>query len=186
MDMFLPQVKAYSEVGGKPQTWDQHQKGTITLRYDYDYYDEHHGKEIMRFLDFPITSQTFVKLCWAEYVFVSLSLALVIAKFFPAVHNQIVSRATRLEHQSLYWGTAVVSNTFIYGLVFTGMRGWSIFLQASQLEHLLGDIYNKKSIEITGAQEVIIHVLLFIGAIVASLRYNGGISIPIPRGMAKI
>ena len=33
---------------------------------DYDYYDEYHGKEVMRFLDFPMTSHTFVMLCWAD------------------------------------------------------------------------------------------------------------------------
>ena len=61
-----------------------------------------------------------------EYTFVSLSLALVIAVYFPVVHNQIVSRETRLEHYSLYWGTAVVSNVFTYGLLFAAGRAWSI------------------------------------------------------------
>ena len=183
--MFSPQVKVYSEVGGKPQTWDQHQKGTITLDYNgYDYYDEDRGKEVMRFLNFSIASQTFVNWSWAEYVFVSLSLALVIAKFFPAVHNQIVSRATRLEHQSLYWGTAVISNVFTYGLLFAVMRGWAITVQAMYLENVLEHFnifYNKKSIAISSAQEVIIHITLFVGAVVASFS-----SISIPRGMAKV
>ena len=56
----------------------------------------------------------------------SLSLALMIAKFFPAVHNQIVSKATRLEYQSFYWGTAVVSNIFVNTLFSWAIRGWSI------------------------------------------------------------
>ena len=193
MDMFLPQVKVYSEVGGKPQTWDQHQKGTITLGYDYDYYDEHHGKEVMRFMDFPMTPQTFANLSLAEYVFVSTSLALVIAKFFPAVHNQIVSRATRLEHQSLYWGTAVISNTFIYGLLFAAGRGWSIIVQAFYLQSIV-QINNdflavslfERYMVVPTVQEVIIQVILFVGAIIASLRNNNGLSIPIPRGMAKV
>ena len=184
MDMFLLQVKVYSEVGGKPQTWDQHQKGNITLEYDDG---EDYRKEVMRFMDFPMTPQTFANLSWAEYVFVSLSLALVIVKFFPAVHNQIVSRATRLEHQSLYWGTAVVSNTFIYGLLFAAGRGWSIHTaSALYFENMFEDfnnLFNKKSIVALCTQEVIIHVILFVGAIVASLRNN---SIPIPRGMAKV
>ena len=187
--MFLPQVKVYSEVGGKPQTWDQHQKGSVTLDYDdYDYYDEDHGKEMIRFMDFPMTPQTFANLSWAEYVFVSLSLALVIAKFFPAVHNQIVSRATRLEHQSLYWGTAVISNTFIYGLLFAGMRGLSITIQMfyfSTISQFFLDL-NSIPILIPCVQEVVIHVILFIGAVIASLRITGGIGIPIPRGMAKV
>ena len=147
----------------------------------------------MKFMDFSMTSHTFVKLSWAEYVFVSLSLALVIAKFFPAVHNQIVSRATRLEHQSLYWGTAVISNTFIYGLVFAAMRGWSIMVQKFYFDtlcykNIFFDVNSipEKCILVPSVQEVVIQVILFIGAIVASLRNNCGISIPIPRGMAKV
>ena len=180
--IFLPQVKVYSEFGGKPQTWDQHQKGTIILtNNDYDCYSEDHGKEAMRFLDFPKTSHTFIILSWAEYVFVSTSVALVIAKFFPAVYNQIVSRATRLEHQSFYWGTVVVSNTFIYGLLFAAMREWSISAQAI---YLVEGIYTQNSIIVTCIQEMIIHVILFVGDVVASLRNNSGLSIP--RGMAKV
>ena len=183
--MFLPQIKVYSEAGEKPQTWDQHQKGTITT------YNDDNRKEVMRFMGHSLTPQTFVNLSLAEYVFVSLSLALVIAKFFPAVHNQIVSRATRLEHQSLYWGTAVISNTFIYGLVFAAGRGWSIIVQAFywrsivQIDHDLLAGFIRCMVGPT-VQEVIIQVILFVGAIVASLRNNGGLSIPIPRGMAKV
>ena len=184
--MSLPQIKVYSEVGGKPQTWDQHQKGNIILDYDYD---EDYRKEVMRFMDFPMTPQTFANLSLAEYVFVSTSLALVIAKFFPAaVHNQIVSRATTLEHQSLYWGTAVVSNIFTYGLLFTAMRGWAITAQAMNVfEYYFNISFNiTRFIVVTCIQEVIIHVILFVGAIVASLRNNGGLSIPIPRGTAGV
>ena len=187
--MILPQIKVYSEVGGKPQTWNQLQKGTITKIHSYDYYDRDNMKETMKFLEFSVESHIFVNLSWAEYVFVSTSLALVIAKFFPAVHNQIVSRATRLEHQSLYWGTAVVSNTFIYGLLFAGMRGWSITIQTFYFNTILSQNVNsilKKCILVPSTQEVVIQVILFIGAIVASLRYTGGINIPIPRGMAKV
>ena len=62
-------------------------------------------------------------------MFVSLSLVLVIAKFFPAIHNQFVSKATTsLQYRSLYWGTAVVSNVFIYGLLLTAGKGLSIYM----------------------------------------------------------
>ena len=188
--MFLPQIKVYSEVGGKPQTWDQHQKGTVAIPYYYyDYYDEDHRKEAIKFLHLSMKSQTFVQLSLTEYVFVSLSLALVIAKFFPAVHNQIVSRATRLEHQSLYWGTAVISNVFTYGLIFTFMRGLSI-TQMYFFDIVFGNInsHDTKSILILvpSVQEMVIQVILFVGAIVASLRNKNGLSFPIPRGMANI
>ena len=194
--MILPQIKVYSEVGGNQQTWDQHQKGTVTkTHYSYDYYDRDDRKETMRFMDSSVKSHTFVNLSWAEYVFVSTSLALVIAKFFPAVHNQIVSRATRLEHQSLYWGIAVISNVFTYGLLFAAMRGGANTIQALYLEKILGNNGDYKDkvrtvlesyIVVPSVQEVIIHVILFVGAIVATLRNNGGISIPIPGGMAEL
>ena len=85
-------------------------------------------------INWSMKSGTFVKLSLAEYVVVSLCLALVIAILFPAVHNHIISKATRLEHQSLYWGMVVVSNTFVYGLVFAAGRGWSIIQSCMFLE----------------------------------------------------
>ena len=70
------------------------------------------------------------------------------------------------------------------------MRGSSITEQAIYLQYLFEDFYivlfNKKSIVVTSVQEVIIHIILFIGAVVASLRNKNGLSIPIPRGMAKV
>ena len=118
----------YSESEGKPQIWDQSQKGTVnTNKGSFDFVNDDYDYNGMKFIQ-KISRHQFVNLSLTEYVFVSLSLALVIAKFFPAVHNQIVSRATRLEHQSLYWGTAVVSNVFTYGLLFIAMRGWTIIV----------------------------------------------------------
>ena len=123
------QIKVYSESGGKLQTyWDQSQKGTLT---DYDYYDR---QKVLSLINWSMTSGTFVKLSLVEYVFVSLCLALVIARLFPVVHNHIISKATRFEHQSLYWGMVVVSNTFVYGLLFAGGRGWSIIQSCTFLE----------------------------------------------------
>ena len=127
-----------------------------------------------------ISPQTFVKLSWAEYVFVSTSLALVIAKFFPAVHHQIVSRATRLEHQSLYWGTAVVSNVFTYGLCFAFARGWSVYFQA----YYMDKCFRGHFIIVPVVQEVIIHMILF-ASTVATLIDHDKNDIPIPKGMAR-
>ena len=139
-------------------------------------------------------SGTFVKLSLAEYVFVSLCLALVIARLFPAVHNHIISKATRLEHQSLYWGMVVVSNTFVYGLLFAAGRGWSIFLS----RRLLGSIYygvikyhNDDSVSleepmiISVLQEVIIIISLFSGALFASLKSRNSSSGVVPRTIGK-
>ena len=128
----------------------------------------------MQFMNVPLSTHAAVNLCLAEYVFVSLSLALVIAKFFPAIHNQIVSKATTsLQYQSLYWGTAVVSNVFVYGLLLTAARGWSISITALPI-----------IVSVSSIQEVVVHVILLVGALIGSLRSCHGT--PIPTGMAKI
>ena len=70
------QIKVYSEVGGIPQAWNQHQKGTV-FRIPY------RDKDDIKFMQWPIDTNTFVKLCLIEYIMlVSLSLALVIARQF--------------------------------------------------------------------------------------------------------
>ncbi|CAI8012630.1 hypothetical protein GBAR_LOCUS8095 [Geodia barretti] len=131
-------IMVYSEFGTKPPTWDQSRKGTVNIIYDYDgTYDNGDIMGDMKFFG-QMDQYQFVNLSLTEFGFVSLSLALVIAKFFPAVHNQIVSRATRLEHQSLYWGTAVVSNVFVYGLLFAGAKGMAILSLAWYLGGVAG------------------------------------------------
>ena len=171
---FYSQIKVYSEFGRKSQAWDQSQKGIVT------FFD---NEEALNFMGFSVQFDTFMKLSWAEYVFVSTSLALVIAKFFPAVHNQIVSRATRLEHQSLYWGTVVVSNVFIYGLFFAAERGWSI--SSALINYYVGDSAIEVVLGVPSLQEVSINLILLVAALNASLRSHSGINI-YPRGMAKV
>ena len=123
------QIKLYAEVGDTPKAWDLKQKGSTTLDpgtydyYDYDFVGDIDANDITEWVS---NSNTLFDLCLTEYVFVSLSLALVIAKFFPAIHSRLVSRATSLEYQSLYWGAAVVSNVFVYGLVFLSGRALSL------------------------------------------------------------
>ena len=123
-------VYSYSEAGSRPLTWDQNQKGIITFNdYDFIYdYSDYDDSKVMEFMKWSMNAHSFVKLSLVEYVFVSLCLAVVIAKFFPAIYSQIVSKAVNsLEYQSLYWGSTVVTNVFTYGLVFVGARGWSLF-----------------------------------------------------------
>ena len=84
--------------------------------YYYDYDDRNFVASTNKDLTFMTLKVTESIVAWlgvGKYMISSLSLALLIAKFFPAVHNQIVSKATRFEYQSLYWGTAVVSNIFV-------------------------------------------------------------------------
>ena len=131
----------------------------------------------------------YIFLGFLEYVTVSLSLSLVIAKFFPAIHNQIVSRVTRVEHQSLYWGTVIVSNIFTYGLLFQAGRGWLLSLGMLDRGYIYIYIYEyniKYPVIILTILEVVFHTVLFVGALVASCRGHGGTGVPIPNGMAKI
>ena len=128
----------------------------------------------LKLLIWSIDETPYMWLCIVEYSIVSLSLSLVIAKFFPAIHNQIVSRVTRVEHQSLYWGTVIVSNIFTYGLLFFIGKGWSVVYF---LPYILA---------IVVILEVVCVTILFVGALVASCRGHGGTGVPIPKGMPRI
>ena len=178
------QIKVYSESGGKLQThWDQSQKGTITDDY---YYDFDGDVKVLMFMTHRMNYLTLVKLSLAEYVVVSLCLALVIARLFPAVQNHIISKATRLEHQSLYWGMVVVSNTFVYGLVFAAAKGLSIFY-SSLLSDMIyfGFDYFNTTIIVSVLLEVVINAVLFCGALFASLKSRNSSSGGVPRELGK-
>ena len=185
--LILLQIKVYSESGGKLQThWDQSQKGTLTD--DYSDSDDDR-QDILVFMNYPMKSHTFVKLSLAEYVVVSLCLALVIAILFPVVHNHIVSKATRLEHQSLYWGMVVVSNIFVYGLVFAAAKGWSIVYSSVLSDMIYFEIYvdteAKGTIIVSVLLEVVISAVLFSGALFASLKSCNSSYGVIPRELGK-
>ena len=72
---------------------------------------KYHNSRVMDFMSWSMNTQSFVKLSLVEYVFVSLSLAVIIAKFFPATNN--------FEYQSLYWGSSVVTTSSLmdFGLL---------------------------------------------------------------------
>ena len=177
---------SYSESGSRPLTWDQNHKGSIT--FDYDYLDD---SKIMKFIKWSMNAYSFVKLSLVEYVFVSLCLAVVIAKFFPAIHSQIVSKAVNsLEYQSLYWGSAVVTNVFTYGLVFVAARGLSLYMQywlyffiVSLYKH---DKLDYESLSVLFTQECVVYVIFFVGALFASLRTHHNKVIAMPTGMGKV
>ena len=177
---------SYTEAGSKPLTWDQNERGIVSFTYD-----PNDDIVILEFWEWSIDTQTFLRLARAEYVFVSLSLALVIAKFFPAIHSQIVSKAaSSLEYQSLYWGSAVVANIFTYGLVFLSGRGLSNYLQCvfdpTSITRLSID-FNKciESFCTLYITQLVVYFILFAGAFIASLRSPRGTNIPIPTGMGK-
>ena len=115
---------------------------------------------------------------------------MIIAKFFPAIHNQIVSKTVNsLEYQSLYWGSAVVTNVFTYGLVFVAARGWNITIQYYISSIILlfdKSQMQKKSLHVLSTQEFVVYVILFVGALFASLRNHHNKVIPLPTGMGKV
>ena len=177
----LLQLKQYSyfQNGSKPHNWPESEKGTV--KYIYKRFNL---KKPLKFIMQSMDADQYMKLSTAQYVMISLSLSLVIAKFFPTIHNHLVSKVTKLEHQSLYWGTVIVFNAFTYSLLFLAGKGWGITNVAFGLLHLpIGWIPITCTLVI---QELVLNIILFVGALVASLRGRGGTVVPIPNGMPKI
>ena len=172
----ITQIKVYAEAGGKPQTWDLSQKATTTTNSNND--DEIH--DVIKLLKWPIRAVIMHKLCLAEYAFVSISLVLIIAKFFPVYHSKLVSKATTLEYKSLYWGAAVVSNCLTLGLLFPFGRAVSILLC---LDLGKSNVITIKTI--LPILEIGMYIVFFVAAVIATQRSNVGI-IHIPKGMAKV
>ena len=177
MHFTLLQIKqySYSHNGSKPHSWPENEKGSVQCSGEND--DQLHLSSSIPFKLFiwSIGNTHYILLCIVEYSIVSLALSLVIVKFFPAIHNQIVSRVTRVEYQSLYWGTVIVSNIFIF--LFLVGRAWS-------LKYF--NLYFSKWIFCTVVTlEVVFNTICFVGALVASYTGHGGSGVPIPEGMAK-
>ena len=164
---------SYSPNGSIPQSWSENEQGLVNgyvpLRYDRP----------LKFMDLPIGASQYKWLCIVEYATVSLSLSLAIAKFFPAIHNQIVSKVTRMEHQSLYWGTVIVSNILTFGLLFLAGRAWSI-------TKVISIFMYRRAVFPLIILEVVFNTILFVGALVASCSGHGGTGVPIPNGISKI
>ena len=118
------QIKLYAETRGVPETWNREQKGITSINPSEEDYESFDPKEINKYIS---DTETLLNLTLTEYSVVSLSVTLLVAKFFPAIHSQLVSSVTTLEYQSLYWGTAVVCNVFVYGLVFLSGRISAIY-----------------------------------------------------------
>ena len=123
-NIIIVQIKLYAETRGVPETWNREQKGITSINPSEEDYESFDPKEINKYV--PDTA-TLLYLSLTEYIVVSLSVALLVAKFFPAIHSKLVSSVTTLEYQSLYWGIAVVCNVFVYGLVFLSGRISAIF-----------------------------------------------------------
>ena len=141
---------------------------------------KYHNSRVMDFMSWSMNTQSFVKLSLVEYVFVSLSLAVIIAKFFPATNN--------FEYQSLYWGSSVVTNVFTYGLWFVAARVGSLYIQYSIFSalFLLPGQLDRKSLYLLSSQECIVYAILFVGALFASLRNHCNKVIPMPTGMGRV
>ena len=175
----LLQIKVYAEAGGRPQTWDMSQKGTIKAIFNKD----------IKLLKWPISLNLIFKLCFAEYALVSISLVLIIAKFFPVYHSKLVSKATTPEYKSLYWGAAVVSNCFTLGLLFPFGREVSIvqcLVRAKSNNYYFITHDHSTTIKtLLPILEISMYIVFFVAAVIATRRSNVGI-IHIPKGMAKV
>ena len=139
--------------------------------------------EVVNYMDLPVSLHTLHVLGLSEYVFVSLSVALVIARFFPAFHNQIVSKGTTLGHQSLYWGTVVISNVFTYGLLWAAWIGLSSYAQFYTFTVFFLTDIQKALITVICVQQLMVHVVLFVGAL---KDYPRNCFFPTPKGIPRV
>ena len=169
---------SYSEVGRKQLqlAWDKSQKGTVSIPCRFS------DSKVM---NWQIQAQKMATLSLVEYALVSLSLALIISKFFPVFHCKIVSKVSSIEHKSLYWGTVVVSNLCTYGLFFPIGRVVTAWAEINIIDGIPGRPTNV-FFTFPCIQEIIIHIILLVAAVIASTNNQPGTDIPIPTGMAKV
>ena len=149
-----------------PETWDNEQKGLTSFNPEALI-----GFDARQITNWVPNNNALFDLCLAEYVFVSLSLALLIAKFFPKIYSQLVSKATHPEYQSLYWGAAVVSNVFVFCAVFVFGRILTLYALSS---------IHPPTVYVAATLQVIIYITFFL----VSLFTNNS-NVPIPEGMGK-
>ena len=169
-------------------SWDETHKGTVRFGEESIFGGDTTGN--FMFLNLSLDESKFVWLSVAEYLVVSLSFALALAKFFPAyLEKEIASRVTGSVHQSLYWGVIVVCNIFTYCLLFAALRGFSIFLQSFYLTWSLDstpettfDSTFWASLFLASLQELIIHGILFTGALISSRRDH---KVDLPTGVSQ-
>ena len=154
----------YADAGGKPQTWDVSQKGTIITDSNNDI------KNIFRVLEWSISQPELYKLCLAEYVLVSISLVLIIARFFPAYHSWIVSKAKTPEHKSLYWGAAMVSNCFTLGFILPFGRLISTIYWLLTIFDIISSDYSNIIIYhvLFLVFEINVYIVLFVAAVITT------------------
>ena len=163
------QIKTYSEYGGESHimTWDQSQRGSVTI--DHRYNDESDSENTLKLFWWSLSNQNFFRLGLAEYVVLSVTLALVIIRFFPAVHKQIVSRITTAERKSIYWGTFAVCNLF---------SGRFLAMRFSVIKTLL---YPKYVVSTVFGVEISIHMLIIFGGLISSYKNRCGNDVPLPK-----
>ena len=160
------QIKCYAEARGIPETWDNEQKGLTSFNPEALI-----GFDARQITKWVPNNNALFDLCLAEYVFVSLSLALLIAKFFPKIYSQLVLKATIPEYQSLYWGAAVVSNVFVYCGVFAFGRIITLYALSS---------IHPPTVYVAATLQVIIYIIFFLVSLFT--KHN---NVPIPEGMGK-
>ena len=138
----------------------------------------------LKFLNFSVDDSDFTRLSMVEYLVVSLSLALAIAKIFPTFNNKIALRAYGPAHQSLYWGTVVICNIISYSFLYVYVRAVSIFAASLLLTpDLAFDRAYWLSVSLGLTSEVLVYLILFVGALIAAISDH---NVPFPTGMARV
>jgi len=99
----IVQIKMYTEVGGRPKTWDPQQQAAVKQSYwGNNWFFETEWEEY--FTQKSVYAFGLVGCC-----LLTLSLLLLIPRLFLMYHNKLVTKETSPGTRSLYWGTAVVS-----------------------------------------------------------------------------
>ena len=94
-------------------------------------------------------------------------------------HSKVLSSNSQsnclysLEYQSLYWGSAVVTNVFTYELVFVVARGLSLFMQLLYLptyNNIIISLYkldkfDYESLSALSTKEFVVYVIFFVGEV---------------------
>ena len=70
-----------------------------------------------------------------------------------------------MEHQSLYWGSAVISNFFTYGFKLASARAWAMY-GSYAISSIMSIPF------VLFVEEMVVYAILFVGTLLALLRGN--------------
>ena len=114
---YIVQIEEYTEVGGRPKTWDPQQQAAVKQSsypfpkyWGNDWFFDTEWKEY--FTQKSVYAFGLVGCC-----LLTLSLLLLIPRLFLMYHNKLATNETSPGSRSLYWGTAVVSLCLAFAIL---------------------------------------------------------------------